>query len=147
MERDNPGEGALDVDVELPGGEFLLGAARNSGFHFDNEKWAHRVELDPFRIARAPVTNSQFLEFVRDGGYRRRDLWSPEGWNWKERAGGPRYWVEHDGEWRGRRLYKELPLPGGLPVMHVNWHEANPYFPYPAPRFPSAPASEMAPSL
>jgi len=26
-------------DVELPGGEFLLGAARNSGFHFDNEKW------------------------------------------------------------------------------------------------------------
>jgi len=104
LERDNPGEGALDGDVELPGGEFLLGAARNSGFHFDNEKWAHRVEPEPFRIARAPVTNAQFLEFVRDGGYRRRDLWSPEGWSWKERAGGPRYWVEHDGEWRERRF-------------------------------------------
>src|SRR5882672_10899203 len=52
------GKGALDGDVELPGGEFLLGAARNSGFHFDNEKWAHPVELKPFRIARTPVTNA-----------------------------------------------------------------------------------------
>jgi len=100
LDGNHAGKGALDGDVELPGGEFLLGAARNSGFHFDNEKWAHPVKLEPFRIARAPVTNAQFLEFVRDGGYRRLDLWSPEGWSWKGRAGGPRYWVEHDGEWR-----------------------------------------------
>src|SRR5947207_1895189 len=99
---ENAGEGALDGDVELPGGEFLLGAARNSGFHFDNEKWAHRVELEPFHIARAPVTNAQFLEFVRDGGYSRRDLWSREGWSWKGRMQAPRYWVERDGEWRER---------------------------------------------
>src|SRR6266511_5252919 len=96
LDGNHAGKGALDGDVELPGGEFLLGAARNSGFHFDNEKWAHRVELKPFRIARAPVTNAQFLEFVRDDGYSRRDLWSPEGWNWKEGARSPRYWVERD---------------------------------------------------
>ena len=70
----NTGKGAPDGDAELPGGDFLLGAARNSGFHFDNEKWAHRVVLEPFHIARAPVTNAQFLEFVRDGGYSRRGL-------------------------------------------------------------------------
>ncbi len=92
LERDKAGKGGLDGDVALPGGEFVLGAARNSGFHFDNEKWAHPLKLEPFRIARAPVTNAQFLEFVRDDGYGRRDLWSPEGWNWKDRARGPRYW-------------------------------------------------------
>jgi iron(II)-dependent oxidoreductase len=147
LERNNEGKGALDGDVALPGGEFVLGAERNSGFHFDNEKWAHRVELEPFRIARAPVTNSEFLEFVRDGGYRRRDLWSPEGWTWKGRAGGPRYWVEHDGEWRERRFGEEVRLEGDLPVMHVNWHEANAYCRYAGRRLPSEAEWEMAASF
>ena len=146
LDRDNTGKGALDGDVELPGGEFLLGAARNSGFHFDNEKWAHRVDLGPFCIARAPVTNAQFLEFVRDGGYRRRDLWSPEGWSWKGPAGGPRYWVEHDGEWRERRFDEEVRLDGDLPMMHVNWHEANAYCRYAGRRLPSEAEWEMAAS-
>src|SRR3989440_5631852 len=119
------GEGALDGDVELPGGEVLLGAARNSGFHFDNEKWAHRVKLDPFRIARAPVTNAQFLEFVRDGGYSRRDLWSPEGWNWKQGARGPRYWVERDREWRGGGVGGGGGLGGGLPGRAVHLGEGD----------------------
>jgi len=144
---DSAGKGALDGEVELPGGEFLLGAARNSGFHFDNEKWAHRVELEPFRVARAPVTNAQFLEFVRDGGYRRHDLWSPEGWNWKDRARGPRCWVERDGEWRERRFDEEVRLDGDLPVMHVNWHEANAYCRYAGRRLPSEAQWEFAASF
>jgi len=144
LDRGSPGKGALDGDVELRGGEFLLGATRNSGFHFDNEKWAHRVELKPFRIARAPVTNSQFLKFVRDEGYQRRDLWSPEGWSWKDRARGPRYWVERDREWRERRFDEEVRLDGDLPVMHVNWHEANAYCRYAGRRLPSEAEWEMA---
>jgi iron(II)-dependent oxidoreductase len=146
LDGNRAGKGALDGDVELPGGEFLLGAARNSGFHFDNEKWAHRVELKPFHIARAPVTNAQFLEFVRDGGYSRRDLWSPEGWNWKDRARGPRYWVERDGEWRERRFDEEVRLDGDLPVMHVNWYEANAYCRYANRRLPSEAEWERAAS-
>src|SRR5437867_4403438 len=83
----------LRGDVEMAGGTFLLGALRHSGFHFDNEKWAHPVEVRPFRIARAAVTNRQFLEFVGEGGYRRREWWSSEGWSWKGQAQAPRYWV------------------------------------------------------
>jgi iron(II)-dependent oxidoreductase len=147
LERDNVGKGALDGDAEMPGGEFLLGAARNSGFHFDNEKWAHRVELKPFRIARVPVTNAKFLEFVRDGGYRRRDLWSPEGWDWRGEVCAPRYWVERNGEWRERRFDEEVRLDGDLPVMHVNWHEANAYCRYAGRRLPSEAEWEMAASF
>jgi len=147
LERNNAGKGALDGDVEMPGREFLLGAARNSGFHFDNEKWAHRVELKPFRIARVPVTNAKFLEFVRDGGYGRRDLWSPEGWDWKGEVRAPRYWVERDGEWRERRFDEEVRLDGDLPVVHVNWHEANAYCRYAGRRLPSEAEWEMAASF
>src|SRR5262249_1693451 len=62
---------ALAGDAEIPGGAYWIGASRGSGFHFDNEKWAHPVELAAFSIARAPVTNGKFLEFVREDGYRR----------------------------------------------------------------------------
>ena len=34
------------------------------GFVFDNEKWAHEVDVAPFRIAKAPVTNAEFAAFV-----------------------------------------------------------------------------------
>ncbi|MDP6610438.1 MAG: DinB family protein, partial [Vicinamibacterales bacterium] len=56
-------------DVEVSGGTHLLGAPRDDPFVFDNEKWAHPVEVAPFRIANTPVTNAQFVEFVDDGGY------------------------------------------------------------------------------
>src|SRR2546430_10720037 len=42
-------------DVVVPGGRFLLGATAEEPFVFDNEKWAHPVELRPFAVARAPV--------------------------------------------------------------------------------------------
>ena len=78
--------GASPGDVELPGGEFQLGAAPGGGFVFDNEKWAHPVRLAPFAIARTPVTNGEFLEFVEANGYRRREWWSEAGWAWRASA-------------------------------------------------------------
>ena len=81
--------GACAGDVEIPGGSFTIGAAKEYPFVFDNEKWAHRVEIEPFRIARAAVTNGEFLAFVEDGGYRKRDYWSAEGWQWLQTGGAP----------------------------------------------------------
>jgi gamma-glutamyl hercynylcysteine S-oxide synthase len=121
---------ALPGDVDVPGGTFLIGASRNSGFHFDNEKWAHPVQVAPFRIARAPVSNRQYLEFVRE-----------------ERVSAPRYWMERDGEWLERRFSDWVPLQGDLPVMHVDWHEANAYCRYAGRRLPSEAEWEVAASL
>ena len=56
-------------DVEVPGASFPLGASQDASFVFDNEKWAHLVEIKPFRIANTPVTNAEFVEFVESGGY------------------------------------------------------------------------------
>jgi iron(II)-dependent oxidoreductase len=137
----------LRGDTEVPGGTYLIGASRNSGFHFDNEKWAHPVEIAPFRIARAPVTNAEFLEFVREGGYRRREWWSLEGWECKGGASAPRYWTERGDRWFERRFSDWVPLQGDLPVMHVDWHEANAYCRYAGRRLPSEAEWEVAASL
>jgi ergothioneine biosynthesis protein EgtB len=136
--------GALPGDVAIAGGTHLIGASRNSGFHFDNEKWAHPVNVAPFSIARAPVTNAEFLEFVREGGYERREWWSPESWKSKGDAGAPRYWRRRDGEWLERRFSDWLPLQDDLPVMHVDWHEANAYCRYAGRRLPTEAEWEIA---
>ena len=81
--------GPFAGDVDVSGGTFLIGATPDFPFVFDNEKWAHVVEIKPFRIARAPVTNGEFLAFVEDGGYRKSQLWSDAGWHWLQSGGAP----------------------------------------------------------
>jgi gamma-glutamyl hercynylcysteine S-oxide synthase len=76
-------------DVEIPGGEFVIGASADLPFVFDNEKWAHPVNIRPFRIARAPVTNGEYRQFVEDGGYRQPRWWSEDGRQWLETGGAP----------------------------------------------------------
>src|SRR5438093_1451216 len=66
--------GSIEVvggDVEIPGGAFSLGSPRDLLFVFDNEKWAHPVEVQPFSISRAAVSQGEFAAFVDDGGYAR----------------------------------------------------------------------------
>ena len=72
--------GPLADDTEVSGGTLMMGSARDAHFVYDNEKWANPVAIEPFRIARAPVTNAEFAEFVDDGGYARRELWDDNGW-------------------------------------------------------------------
>ena len=76
--------------VAVPAGRYLLGATKGDKWVFDAERWAHVVDVPAFRIARAPVTNAEYAAFVAAGGYRRRELWSHEGWRWLRRN---RDWV------------------------------------------------------
>ena len=103
-----PGHGRATSSV--PGGRWRLGSTPADGFVFDNEKWAHEVDIAPFRIAKAPVTNAEFAAFVDDGGYRNREFWSAAGWAWRERAGAERpvYWLANDGGYWTWRRYREV---------------------------------------
>ena len=51
-------------------------------------------------IARS-VSNGDFLEFIRDGGYQNFRWWFSEGWETvnREHWRAPLYWELHDGEW------------------------------------------------
>jgi iron(II)-dependent oxidoreductase len=106
-------------DAECAGGVFELGARPGSGFVFDNEKWAHEVRVAPFRIARAPVTNAQFLEYVEAGGKPPRD------------------WRREGGAWRQRRFDRWRPLAPHEPVVNLSWDEAQEWCRWAGRRLPS----------
>jgi ergothioneine biosynthesis protein EgtB len=141
-------EGVPSGDVELPGGTFMLGAVPGNDFVFDNEKWAHEVKLAPFRMARAPVTCAEYLDFVRADGYARREWWSDQGWRWKTREAlrAPKYWVGRDGAWMQRSFDRVIALVPDAPVIHVSWHEAQAYCAFAGRRLPTEAEWEYAAS-
>ncbi|WP_236685897.1 formylglycine-generating enzyme family protein [Pseudoxanthomonas suwonensis] len=56
---------SIDDMVHVPGGIFTMG----SDDHYPEEKPAHKVRVDPFRIDRHAVTNRDFARFVAATGY------------------------------------------------------------------------------
>ncbi len=136
-------------DVEIPGGTFMLGASPEMPFVLDNEKWAHPVEIEPFNIATTPVTMGEFQQFVDQGGYQDRSVWSDEGWEWLKtsKQEHPILWKkDNSGQWLWRWFEDWLPLEPYLPMIHVNWFEANAYSKSAGRRLPSEAEWELAAS-
>lgn len=138
--------GALSGDAAIGGVAFQLGSTPSAVFVFDNEKWAHQVRVQPFRIARAPVTNTEFLAFVIEGGYRRRQFWSEDGWRWRSEAQAehPLYWIPQGASWAERRFDGVEPLHPYRPVSHVNWYEADAWCRWAERRLPTETEWEAA---
>jgi ergothioneine biosynthesis protein EgtB len=109
------------------------------GFCFDNELSRHRVFLEEFGISNALVTNREFLEFVKDGGYGDHRLWHSEGWDWvkRESVTTPMYWHMRDGDWYHYTLGGLRPLPPQAPVCHVSFYEASAFAEWSGARLPT----------
>ncbi|MCB1800216.1 MAG: SUMF1/EgtB/PvdO family nonheme iron enzyme [Gammaproteobacteria bacterium] len=146
--QSHEGDSATGQDAHIPGGSFMLGARHDQGFVFDNEKWAHPVEIAPFSIARTAVSNAQFLAFVEDDGYARREFWDDAGWQWLQARDvkHPRYWRHADGNWQQRSFDRWHPLTVSAAVIHVCWHEAQAWCRWAGRRLPSEAEWEVAAS-
>jgi iron(II)-dependent oxidoreductase len=143
------GGGPLPGDVEVPHGRYMLGALPDEPFVFDNEKWAHPIDVAPFRIARAPVTNEEFAAFVDAGGYEDARWWSRAGDRWRieHDAHHPVHWERAPGGgWRERRFETTAPLAPHRPVIHVSWFEAEAYCRWSGRRLPTEAEWELAAS-
>jgi gamma-glutamyl hercynylcysteine S-oxide synthase len=113
--------------VRIPAGVATLGLQREDPFVFgwDNEFQAHSVHVPEFGIDTFNVTNREFLEFVRAGGYGQRSFWDARGWDWINSSAiqHPKSWIERAGVWFYRTMFEEIPLPGEWPV-YVSHAEA-----------------------
>ena len=106
--------------VKIPAGVATLGMPRNEGdaFGWDNEFEAQRVTVPEFAMDVYNVTNGQFLEFMRAGGYRDRSLWTDSDWEGKTARGieHPLPWTLHGDRWSHRAMFEYIPLPLAWPA-------------------------------
>ena len=113
----------------IPGGVFTMGS--DSRHVYDNEQSAHEVEVASFALDDTPVTAAHWLQFMRDGGYQRPELWTPDGRRWREQENAtmPEYWMPTpDGKAFAYAAALGLrEIEPGEPVSSISWYEADAY--------------------
>ena len=132
--------------ISIPAGPVTLGLPRNGGaFGWDNEFEAHSVDVPAFEIDRYMVSNGQFLEFMRAGGYDARKFWSEDDWKWKsaQKINRPVFWKKSGDRWLYTTMFDEIPLPMDWPV-HVSHAEAAAYARWAGKALPSEPQWQRA---
>lgn len=119
---------------------------QGEGFCFDNELGKHKVFLHDFEIAKYPVTNGEYLEFMEAGGYHDFKYWHAEGWDWvkENKAESPLYWHSIEGKWMQYTLYGLQELDLEEAVCHVNFYEASAYASWKGMRLPTEAEWEVA---
>jgi 5-histidylcysteine sulfoxide synthase len=112
--------------IAVEGKEIDIGKKMNDDYYgWDNEYGTHKATVAGFNASKYLVSNSEFLEFIRNGGYSNSAYWEEEGNVWREysKARHPRFWVDDFGVYRLRTLCEIVDLPLNHPA-EVNYHEA-----------------------
>lgn len=125
---------------------FFAAGASTEGFAYDCERPAHRVWLAPFALANRPVSNAEWLEFIRDGGYQNPAFWLSDGWATCQREAwqAPLYWHKQDDQWHQFGLDGSQPIDLNAPVCHVSLYEASAFTHWAGKRLPSEHELERA---
>ena len=109
-------------------------------FHFDNEQPKHKQFVPDFKMANRQITNGEYLEFMRDGGYECALLWLSDGWAWLQqdnKNAAPLYWVMQQDQWFEFTLHGLQALDLNAPVSHINFYEAHAYSQWAQKRLPT----------
>jgi formylglycine-generating enzyme required for sulfatase activity len=105
----NLGDPRLGEFVDVPSGRFPMGD--------NSEKPNKQIFLREYQIGKHPLTNSEFAEFIKAGGYEDSRWWSTTGWeikkmeNWRM----PNSWDD--------KLFNKP----NQPLVGVSWYEGQAY--------------------
>ena len=144
--NDEPSVSGLDSWCEFSGGLHIIGSDGEQEYAYDNECPEHKRYLAPFALAKFPVTNGDFLQFIEAGGYQACEYWMAEGFEQvtREHWFAPLYWClgkyQASGDAKDIRVmtwggYKALNL--SEPVTHISWYEADAFARWAGARLPS----------
>ncbi len=78
------------------------------------------VHLATYAIGRYEVTTEEYCDFAENGGYQRKEFWSPEGWHYRVKGNWtqPICWPPG---------YKYRPQQRLHPIVGLSWYEAEAY--------------------
>lgn len=119
--------------LEMQGGEVQIGKPRSwPSFGWDNEYGNDKRQVSTFKASKFLISNGEFFEFVKAGGYEQKQYWSDAGWGWRQfrNVKWPTFWVQ-DGpagsnRFKLRSTFSELPMQWSWPAV-VNFYEAKAY--------------------
>ncbi|KQR91085.1 sulfatase maturase [Chryseobacterium sp. Leaf180] len=131
--------------ISIPEGVYEIGF-EGEGFCFDNELGRHKVYLQNFEISNSLVTNGEYLEFMRDGGYSDFRHWHAEGWDWVKtsQAKSPLYWHEIEGDWMLYNLSGLQKVDPDEALCHISFFEASAFASWKGLRLPTEAEWEIA---
>jgi ergothioneine biosynthesis protein EgtB len=115
--------------LQIPAGDATLGLSRQErAFGWDNEFEQHTIHVPAFAIDEFEVTNREYLEFMKAGGYSDRSWWTDADWEWKTKLNisHPAFWKQHGDHWHYETMFDRIPLPVDWPV-YVSHAEASAY--------------------
>ncbi len=115
-------------EIFIPGGVFMMGKA-------GEVEPVRRITLSSFYMDAYEVTNQEYKEFMDAGGYNRKELWTDEGWQWRQTSNEqnfnpadprPMNWGSGDAPWQSDAYSNQA----NTPVVGINWYEAWAYARY-----------------
>ena len=134
--------------LEINGGLYFIGH-NSDEFCYDNELGCHQVFVEDFEVADRVISNGEYLEFIKDGGYNNFNYWLSEGWDWvnKNQIKKPLYWHLIDGDWYEYTLAGLEKLKLDSPVTHISYFEADAFASWKGMRLPTEYEWEIACNL
>jgi 5-histidylcysteine sulfoxide synthase len=112
--------------VDIASKNIKLGKDKNHNLYgWDNEYGDFTKEVEKFKASKYLVSNAEYMEFVKDGGYEKLEYWDDEGKKYLDikKAKYPVFWIKDKDQFKYRTLCKEIDLPLNWPV-EVNALEA-----------------------
>ncbi|WP_419766861.1 5-histidylcysteine sulfoxide synthase [Arcobacter sp.] len=119
--------------VKVEGGEVILQKdhKKPNYYGWDNEFSFHRASIKDFEASKYLVSNGEFLEFVKEGGYNKLHYFSKDGLKWLDftQTKIPTFWLKDGDKYYLREINRVVPLPLNYPV-DINVYEAEAFCKY-----------------
>ncbi len=122
-----------NVWQSVAAGKAVIGKPRDfPSYGWDNGYGHDERDVAGCRCQQHTVTNGEFDEFVKDGGYREARYWSEDCWRWRSfrNVKWPTFWVPTGAqgahEYGLRTCFELVHMPWDWPVV-VNHYEAKAY--------------------
>ena len=115
--------------IEVVGDTVRLGKPQDSNIYgWDIEYGDRLVKVETFQASKYLITNAEFFDFVKDGGYANQNYWHEQSWAWKveHNIQHPKFWIPNGDGYKYRAMFDEIKMPFDFPV-EVNHYEAIAY--------------------